>query len=376
MRRTEHAKYADCQPPRPQRQDPYPEFENYVGGDCFTYEGIGYRWQRGLGAGRYGKVALFKSDSYTQSRVVPLQPSFFVVKIEKGGFEYGKWRYGEGSQFHSEAAWNQEVYDLGVFAGDPAKNDQPHAVLMKYIEGVTLEHVTPRSMAEMATIFIGVVAAIQHLHQTHNMVHGDIKSPNIIYGKDGKYYPIDFGLAERRGKKNVGAYEVPQLAAGKTLESVFPHIAPECFGSKLIEADITQDVYALGYLLRCLTLATLKNCGVLPLESLKSYRIVKLLRGPNPTDRLLLDRAASMLHLAFLSSVPRLPDCVKAPKEEKEAIEHTPQREKDMVKTKGGRTASAPATFNRSALFVRLPAIAQTGRAQNSRILTNPSWKF
>lgn len=343
MSRLESENFVDPQPP-------CPEFKDYVGGDFFAYQGINYGWDHRLGEGSYGEVHLFKTIANDLSRVEPPQPSFVVVKVEKGCTRNSKVCYEYGHDFSSEAEWNQAVYNLGVLAGDPKKSDQQHAILIKFIEGVTLQHVFPRTMAEMAVIFIAVVAAIQELHEIHHMIHGDIKTPNIIYGNDGKYYPIDFGLAVSIGKETGGYLAAKSEEKGE----IFPHIAPECFGETCVKANASQDAYALGYLLLSMTRKVVaRSRRVIQKEASDVEKIITMLRAQNPSDRLSLESVMSMLHVAFLSFVPHNP-VLKQKKargvaEKTTAVVHIAESEQEDSKS---RLLVIPVLVSYSPMFV------------------------
>ena len=368
-------------------QPSYPQFENYVGGGFFIYQGVSYRWERALGEGMFGTVSLFKSFSYTQSNLAPIQPISVVVKTEKATIVNRGMIYCEGPSFSADARWNQVVYGLGVLSGDSEQKNRPHAILMKYIEGVTLESIHPRTMREMVGIFIAVVAAVQYLHQAHGMVHGDIKTPNFIYGHDGKCYPIDFGLSERRGDKKVGAYEIPK---GKNPRILFAHIPPELFGDELIEADPAQDIYALGDLLLRMTQDTVRNGRLALQETAGVEPVVKKLCALNPVARLPLDQAVSILHATFLSVVPRpLPDLSKKQRESEGeatvAVNHVSVVGRSAQAERGGNRAASAGPLIAIppvcsvGLFVRLPGVAtsrvEASNPQNPNPLNQPVWK-
>jgi serine/threonine protein kinase len=69
-------------------------------------------------------------------------------------------------------------------------------------------------------IFIQLVNAIRYLHDTENVVHGDIKLENVVIDELGYTKLIDFGLAQIPGTENcrrgTRRYLAPELIRGQS----------------------------------------------------------------------------------------------------------------------------------------------------------------
>lgn len=105
----------------------------------------------------------------------------------------------------------------------------------KYIEGYNLDS---RQYSEFEAISIvrAIADIIKDFH-TKGIVHRDIKPTNIIMGKDGKIYLIDFGIARvHKAGQNKDTY----------LLGTEGYAAPEQYGFG--QSDYRTDIYALGVL--------------------------------------------------------------------------------------------------------------------------------
>lgn len=117
-------------------------------------------------------------------------------------------------------------------------------IVMEYIPGYTLEEWLTRnpkvSWIQLSNISLDVLEGVEYIHQV-NIVHGDLRPPNIILDPHQGARLIDFGLA-----KLLGDHE-------ETLINVNPHysgacrwLAPEILtGNKSSQAS---DIYAFGLL--------------------------------------------------------------------------------------------------------------------------------
>jgi serine/threonine protein kinase len=113
---------------------------------------------------------------------------------------------------------------------------------MEYVEGEDLlDSIARRSVLpedEVLGIGIGIAAALAFADQ-HDVVHRDVKSANILLGRNGDVKLSDLGFAWQRGK---GLARLTQ--AGCVVGTPF-YISPEqALGET--ELDIRSDLYSLG----------------------------------------------------------------------------------------------------------------------------------
>jgi serine/threonine protein kinase len=123
------------------------------------------------------------------------------------------------------------VFEAGMHDGAPY-------VVFEFVAGCTLGQVLaaagplplPRALAMTGQIVDGMA----YLHE-RNLIHGDLKPPNILVGDGDRVRVADFGLL-----RDARATCINQMAG--TLR----YLAPECFGND--GTDCRRDVYALGLL--------------------------------------------------------------------------------------------------------------------------------
>jgi serine/threonine protein kinase len=127
------------------------------------------------------------------------------------------------------------VYDYSVTA------PQPYLV-MEYIDGCTLSERLDRgafSPDEIHTLAVELLSAVACVH-SHGVLHRDIKTGNVLIGRDGRARLTDFGLARLERSSQVNQ---PHQVVG-TLR----FLAPELIDGR--PASRQSDLYALGVLLR------------------------------------------------------------------------------------------------------------------------------
>src|SRR5262249_6644059 len=125
-----------------------------------------------------------------------------------------------------------DIYDVGESEG-------LHYFVMKYIEGETLAHKMERekkvAQGESINIMKQVADALDYAHE-HDVIHRDIKPPNIMLDQFGKPVLMDFGVARV-------AYEANLTKTG-TLMGTPHYLAPEQPLGKVV--DGRSDIYSLG----------------------------------------------------------------------------------------------------------------------------------
>ena len=121
-------------------------------------------------------------------------------------------------------------------------------LVMEYIPGRTVaQMIAVRALSEWeaASIACQIVEALEEAHE-QGIVHGDLKSDNVIVTPKGWVKVLDFGLATLRGPLLQGA-ETAAYTGESLVAGTLPYMAPE----QLLRghADARTDLYALGVVL-------------------------------------------------------------------------------------------------------------------------------
>jgi len=90
-------------------------------------------------------------------------------------------------------------------------------------------------------IAIDVSAGLTHLHE-QNILHRDLKSPNVLLGDNNRAKLTDFGLAKMKS-----ANQITQTAAGEKAQGTVAWMAPELF-KRRSKFTNKADIYSLGVL--------------------------------------------------------------------------------------------------------------------------------
>ncbi len=138
------------------------------------------------------------------------------------------------------------VYDVGDVNGEPF-------IVMEHVRGEPLSTILQRGYALPAAAAVDyarqIVDAVAHAHD-RGIVHGDIKSSNIMVAVDGRVKILDFGLAVQKPM-------AARLSAASEIETTgppppgsctgtVPYMAPELLRGR--PADVYSDIWALGVL--------------------------------------------------------------------------------------------------------------------------------
>jgi serine/threonine-protein kinase len=115
---------------------------------------------------------------------------------------------------------------------------------MSLIEGGNLKDHLPRFQADprrAVELMVKVARAVHYLHE-HNLLHRDLKPPNILLDEDGEPYVSDFGLAK---------FLDPGLEMTQTgqVMGTRPYMAPEQAVGRIRQLGAATDVWALGVIL-------------------------------------------------------------------------------------------------------------------------------
>jgi serine/threonine protein kinase len=124
-------------------------------------------------------------------------------------------------------------------------------LVMEHIKGRPLSKVIrghrALSTATVLDFARQIVDAVGHAHDRH-VVHGDLKSSNVMVGPDGHITVLDFGLAVLQGvgvTENQGDTTRPSPSSGAA--GTVPYMAPELIRGA--QPTSRSDIWALGVLL-------------------------------------------------------------------------------------------------------------------------------
>lgn len=125
-----------------------------------------------------------------------------------------------------------------VVLGPEETNGGPaHGIAMEWVEGHTFETAARGLPLEgRLRLFRSVCEAVSAVHAA-GVVHGDLKSPNLIVDDEGEVHIIDFGSAVLDGRALERA----------SSEGSLPYAAPERAARGTVDAR--TDVYSLGVIL-------------------------------------------------------------------------------------------------------------------------------
>jgi serine/threonine protein kinase len=161
-------------------------------------------------------------------------------------------------------------------------------LVMEHVKGTPLTKVIRgrRSMSVTTALDFArqIVAAVAHAHD-RGVIHGDLKSSNIMVGPDGRITILDFGLAVRRdggvaGEEIDTTHQSPSSGAAGTV----PYMAPEIIRGR--QPTVQSDVWALGVLLFEMMVGRRPFAGGTPYEVAsnilvnKRTRMELLIQGP------------------------------------------------------------------------------------------------
>jgi serine/threonine protein kinase len=199
----------------------------------------GYRIQALLGAGGMGTVYLAQDDEL--GRRVAIK----VVDPKRSGLESSRSLLDEA---RTAAALNHpsicSVHGLGHVGDEPF-------IVMEHVAGRPLSSVIPDGTGlplETAVYYAMQIAdALAHAH-AHGVVHGDIKSANVMVAPDGRAKILDFGLAVRPVKVAV-AGDAPTTHRRQheaSCAGTVAYMAPELLGGQV--PSVWSDLWAFGVL--------------------------------------------------------------------------------------------------------------------------------
>lgn len=126
------------------------------------------------------------------------------------------------------------IYEIGETTVAPV-------LVLEYLPGGTLRSrsgAQPLSLAEIVDFGLQIADGLAHAHQ-HGVVHGDIKTENVMFSEDGRLKITDFGSARLHDDRTV--------AVDRGIAGTLMYMAPECLHG--MPADVVTDVFSLGVVL-------------------------------------------------------------------------------------------------------------------------------
>jgi len=190
-----------------------------------------YRIEKVLGKGGFGLVYLAHDEQLNRSVAIKVPHARLISKPEDA-LAYLTEARTVANLDHPGIV---PVYDVG------STEDCPCYVVSKYIEGTDLstklkqQRLKYRDAAEL----VATVAEALHYAHKQGLVHRDVKPGNILIGKEGKPWVVDFGLALR--EENLG--KGPKYAGTPS------YMSPEQARGEGHRVDGRSDIFSLGAVL-------------------------------------------------------------------------------------------------------------------------------
>ncbi len=135
------------------------------------------------------------------------------------------------------------IYEIGDDEGDVY-------IVMELVEGKTLHEMSAGTgLPPQAVLRYGVqiVSALGRAHD-HGIVHGDLKTANVVVTGDGLVKVLDFGLARRvAGTADTSTRSLTATQEASALSGTLEYMAPEVLRGEKI--DYRSDLWALGVVL-------------------------------------------------------------------------------------------------------------------------------
>ena len=106
-------------------------------------------------------------------------------------------------------------------------NTQNSAITMEFIEGKRVKQVLARvSKKKREEVCFNIGLLIGKMHK-HGVIHGDLTTSNMILGREGKIFLVDFGLGEKNTEPESRGVDLHLMK--RALQSTHYQFAEECF---------------------------------------------------------------------------------------------------------------------------------------------------
>ena len=134
------------------------------------------------------------------------------------------------------------VHEIGEFDGEPF-------IVMEHVRGVPLwaviQHCDSLPTERALSYEMQIADAVAHAHD-RGIIHGDLKSSNVMVSEDGRVKVLDFGLAVRRNLAYAAACDIDTTCVSQSsvAAGTVPYMAPELLRGNL--PDVQTDIWALG----------------------------------------------------------------------------------------------------------------------------------
>jgi len=142
-------------------------------------------------------------------------------------------------RFHHEAELAARLDHPGIASVYASGTEDDVTFLaMACIDGETLDARLSRGRLPIEAAVEVVCAAANALAHAHaqDIVHRDVTSRNIMLGRDGRVFVLDFGLATATG--------ISRITSRNSMVGTMAYMAPELFSGS--DADACCDIYGLG----------------------------------------------------------------------------------------------------------------------------------
>jgi serine/threonine protein kinase/tetratricopeptide (TPR) repeat protein len=185
------------------------------------------------------------------------------------------------------------IYEFG-------ENGGQGYIAMEYVEGRTLSDLAHRAgglpIEAVGRYAAQIAGALAHAHE-RGVLHGDLKSSNIIVTPDGRAKVLDFGLAQR--VRAASADTVTRtMSQTDQVSGTLAYMAPEKLRGQ--PGDARSDLWSLGVTLYEMI------CGGLPFVGPTSFALASAIQSDEPQP--MSPRATPSLHAVVQRCLSKEPE--------------------------------------------------------------------
>jgi serine/threonine protein kinase len=201
-----------------------------------------YELVRPLGAGGMGVVWLAKN--LVENSLCALK--FLLQVFVQDAREMDKLR--------EQVKRGKELHHARLVATYGLEADGPYAaIVMEYVEGVTLRHKLETSKKgffepdEISAWVHDLCEGLDYIHKEAGWAHRDIKPANIMLDTDGRVRLMDFGISQRIAQTMTRLSRVEEKPDSESSGCTLAYASPQQVASK--PARPADDIYSVGALL-------------------------------------------------------------------------------------------------------------------------------